>query len=74
LEAGADHRERSAQEAPRVLPVRDRVRLDLANPALSLKPAKVMPNPTLPFEEREMARILAAGDDYQDHLGRRRAP
>jgi site-specific recombinase XerD len=32
------------------------------NPALSLKPAKVMPNPTLPLDEREMARILAACD------------
>jgi site-specific recombinase XerD len=32
------------------------------NPSLSLKPAKVMPNPTLPLDEREMARILAACD------------
>jgi site-specific recombinase XerD len=32
------------------------------NPAMVLKPPKVSLRPTLPFDDSEMTRILAAGD------------
>lgn len=34
------------------------------NPVLGIKPVKVPPSPTLPFEEEQMAAILAACDRY----------
>ena len=34
------------------------------NPVLGIKPVKVPPSPTLPFEEEQMAAILAACDRF----------
>jgi integrase/recombinase XerD len=43
------------------------------NPALDLKGPKVAPNPTLPFSQEEMVRILAASDQLQGNSKRTRA-
>ena len=40
------------------------------NPAKALKPPQPEPNPTLPFTEEEMSRILKACDRYPDEYGR----